>query len=270
MLATFSPERVFRFIAIGALVVTLPACNTFERLSEAGGAPALAKIEDPQAQAGYKPVSMPMPTPQPAQRNPNSLWRNGARAFFKDQRASQVGDLLTILITIDDKAKLQNATTRARDNKEDAGLSHLLGFETIPGSGKASQADIIADGSAMGKFLTGVDPTHLATANSTSASTGKGDVNRLEQINLKLAATVTQTLPNGNMVIQGKQEVRVNAELRELTITGIIRPEDIDSTNMIGYEKIAEARISYGGRGTVSDVQAPRYGQQLFDILFPW
>jgi len=266
-------RQAAHFALLGALVLALPACNTFERMSEVGSAPSLGKIEDPQAQPGYKPVSMPMPAPQPAARNPNSLWRNGARAFFKDQRAAQVGDLLTITIAITDNAALANTSARSRTNSEHAGLPNLLGFETSPtatGTGAAATGAAAAAGSSMEKFLTGVDPSNLVNTNSTTSNNGTGSIARSETVNLKLAAVVTQTLPNGNLVIQGKQEVRVNFELRELTITGIIRPEDIDSTNAISYEKIAEARISYGGRGQITDVQQPRYGQQLFDILFPF
>lgn len=272
-MAVSSASRAANLALLGALVLALPACNTFERLGDVGSPPTLGKIEDPQAQPGYKPVSMPMPAPQPTTRNPNSLWRNGARAFFKDQRAAQVGDLLTITIAITDNAALANSTNRSRANNEHAGLPNMLGFETSPSassSGGNLSGAAAAAGSSMEKFLTGVDPTNLVNANSTTSNNGTGTIARSETVNLKLAAVVTQTLPNGNLVIQGKQEVRVNFELRELTITGIIRPEDIDSTNAISYEKIAEARISYGGRGQVTDVQQARYGQQLFDILFPF
>jgi len=231
------------------LVAGLSACNTMSRLSEVGSGPDLSKIEDPQAKQGYQPVSLPMPTPTPAERNPNSLWRAGSKAFFKDQRASKVGDLITVEIEIKDQAKLSNQTNRARDNMDTAKLNNFLGFE---------------DQGFFEKITPKID------MESNLSNSGKGAIVRSETVDLKLAAIITQTLPNGNLVLQGKQEVRVNQELRDLVITGVIRPEDVTSTNTVSYEKIAEARISYGGRGQVSDVQQPRYGQQIFDILMPF
>lgn len=232
------------------LVAGLSACNTMSRLSEVGSGPQLSKIEDPQAKAGYTPVSLPMPAPTPAERNPNSLWRTGSKAFFKDQRAAKVGDLITVEITINDQAKLSNETQRSRNNSDTADLNNFLGFEKA------------------GLLGAKLDPS--IDLGSTTKNDGKGAITRSESVALKLAAIITQTLPNGNLVLQGKQEVRVNEELRDLVITGVIRPEDVTSTNTISYEKIAEARISYGGRGQVSDVQQPRYGQQIFDILMPF
>ncbi len=255
-----SARPIVKAITIGALILALPACNTFDRLSNIGDGPTLAGIKDPQAQPGYKPVSMPMPAPQPSQRNPNSLWRNGARAFFKDQRASQVGDLLTVTVAISDNATVnstlaQNQGTAANPNGETIGLPNLPSY-----MGAASYA------AALGTAAAG----SLGSTSSSSQVNNTGAIARKETINLTLAAVVIQILPNGNLVIEGKQQVKVNAEMRELTITGIVRPEDIDSSNQISYQRIAEARISYGGQGTVSDVQAPRYGQQLMDILLPF
>ena len=119
-------------------------------------------------------------------------------------------------------------------------------------------------------FPSAIDPTNLLELDSNTDSTGSGKISRDEQIEVKIAAVISQVLPNGNLVIHGRQEYRVNYEARELQIAGIIRPEDISSTNSIVYEKIAEARISYGGRGQISDLQQPRYGQQVLDIFFPF
>jgi len=243
--------RTLSRVALPVLLVAgLSACNTMTRLSEVGSGPDLSKIEDPQAKPGYTPVSLPMPAPTPGERNPNSLWRAGSKAFFKDQRAAKVGDLITVEIVIKDQAKLSNQTTRARDNSDTADLTTFLGLE------KSS--------------VLGANITPSIDLGSTTSNSGKGAITRSESVELKLAAIITQTLPNGNLVLQGKQEVRVNEELRDLVITGVIRPEDVTSTNTVSYEKIAEARISYGGRGQVSDVQQPRYGQQIFDILMPF
>lgn len=250
MNAKFSPLVVAALI----LATALGGCRTLDRLAGVGEDPSMTPIQNPTLMANYQPITMPMPAPITDQRQPNSLWRPGSRAFFKDQRATQVGDILTVLVEIEDQATLDNSTTRERDAAEEAGLDNFLGFE--------SQLHKI--------FPDAIDPTNLVTADSASSSTGTGTVDRQEDIELKVAAVITQILPNGNMVLQGRQEVRVNAEVRELMVAGIIRPEDITSVNTINYEKIAEARIAYGGRGMLSDLQQPRYGQQIYDIIFPF
>ncbi len=79
-----------------------------------------------------------------------------------------------------------------------------------------------------------------------------------------------QMLPNGNMVVAGRQEVKVNQELRELRVAGIIRPQDINMNNTIPYEKIAEARITYGGDGSISRQQLRGYGEGVVDIVLPY
>ncbi len=105
---------------------------------------------------------------------------------------------------------------------------------------------------------------------SDTSNVGAGAVQRSEAINLTLAALVAQVLPNGNLVIDGHQQVLVNNEMRDMRVSGIVRREDITQDNTVNLTQIAEARITYGGKGTVSDVQQPRYGSQLFDILMPW
>jgi len=247
-------RRLVPLAAVLMLGTALGGCNTLTRLSQVGEEPPLTSIENPTALPTYQPVSMPMPAPVTEERQANSLWRTGSRAFFKDQRANQVGDILTVVIEISDDASLNNTTNRARTADENADLSAFLGFE--------GQLDnILPDG---------VDPTNLVDAGSDSSTTGSGTVAREEDINLRVAAVVTQVLPNGNLVLTGRQEVRVNYEVRELLVAGIIRPEDVTSVNTVDYDQIAEARISYGGRGQITDVQQPRYGQQVFDILFPF
>jgi flagellar L-ring protein precursor FlgH len=237
-----------------ALATALAGCNTLTRLSQVGEEPPLTKIENPVQQASYRPVSMPMPAPKPIERNTNSLWRTGARAFFKDQRAGDVGDILTVLIDIQDSATISNSTSRERRANEDASLNAILGYET-----------------SLNRILPeAINPGNLVDGDSLSTSSGSGTIERDEEIQVKIAAIITQVLPNGNFVIHGRQEFRVNYEARELQIAGVIRPEDISSANSIVYEKIAEARISYGGRGHITDVQQARYGQQVFDILFPF
>lgn len=233
--------------------LTTSACAYGDRLAEVGQQPALSAIENPTSQPGYRPVRMPMPTPAYASTQPNSLWRSGSRAFFKDQRASRVGDILTINVSITDQAKLDNKTSRSRSSSEDMGVTSLLGLETT-----LFALDEGASGSAKVKL------------GSNGSAAGQGKVDRKETLSTTLAAVVTQVLPNGNLVIEGRQEVRVNFEVRELIVAGIVRPEDIKSDNTLDSSKIAEARIAYGGRGQITDVQQPRYGQQIIDILLPF
>jgi flagellar L-ring protein precursor FlgH len=237
-------------IAVGAL----SACNTLTRLSEVGDGPQVSAIQNPTQKAGYQAVSMPMPQPVAPPANANSLWRPGSRAFFKDQRAKDVGDILTVAVSINDSASFETNLTRKRDSSEDAGITGLLGFEN-------SLNKILPDA---------VNPASLVGTTGTSANSNSGKTGRTESMTVNMAAVITQVLPNGNLVISGKQEIRVNYELRELSVQGIIRPEDISSSNSVTYDKIAEARIHYGGRGVASDVTQPRYGQQLLDVILPF
>src|SRR3569833_330057 len=230
----------------------LSGCAAIGRLKTIGQAPPLSEVDNPTARPGYKPEQMPMPAAQPASYNPNSLWRIGSRAFFKDQRAHQVGDLLTVAVNITDKANIENDTSRSRTNKEDSGITDFIGAKTL--------------GTQAQKVL----PGRILTADSTSSSEGKGSVDRKEALQATDAAVVTPVPPNGNLVAEGKQEIRVNFEIRELVVAGIVRPEDIQSDNTIESTKIAQARIAYGGRGQIMDVQQPRYGQQVMDVLLPF
>jgi len=243
-----------RALAIGALALTLGACGAVDRLANVGRAPALTAIEDPTAQPGYVPVRMPMPEPEVVAFASNSLWRQGARGFFKDQRAAQVGDLVTVRVRVTDRAQFDNQTRRSRQNGENLGVGGLFGLETQ--YGQVFGDDVQADA--------------LVAANSDSSSQGAGSVRRSENLTTNVAAVVTQRLPNGNLVIEGKQEIRVNFEVRELIVAGIVRPEDIENDNTIDSTKIAQARIAYGGRGQLTDVQQPRYGQQVLDVLLPF
>jgi flagellar L-ring protein FlgH len=252
------PHSLSRNLLTGAvalaLTASLAACGAGERLANVGKTPQLTAIENPTLLPDYQPVSMPMPARELGEQQPASLWRQGSRAFFKDQRASRVGDILTVLINIEDEASLDNTSSRSRANNEGLGLDAFLGFE-----------------SELMNFLPdAVDPSDLVTADSTSNSLGTGQTSRSEDIELRIAALITQVLPNGNMVLQGRQEVRVNNEIRELQVVGIIRPEDITAVNTVDYDKIAEARIAYGGRGHITDMQQPRYGQQVYDIVAPF
>ena len=223
------------------------------------GATIQAAIRNPAPMTPVVPipsaVAQPQYAPPPvASASANSIWRTGSRAFFGDQRASKIGDVLTVNIDIRDNAKVENQTATSRDTSIDTGVSSFFGLE-----------------SKVAKVLPGtVDPAHLITSGSSSSVAGQGSVNRSEAVSLTIAAIVSGVLPNGNLIIQGRQEVRINQELRELTIAGIVRPEDITASNTIRHTQIAEARVSYGGRGAVSRVQRVPAGQALVEQFTPF
>jgi flagellar L-ring protein precursor FlgH len=236
-----------------ALVALLPlgACTTVE---EAVHGPNLTPMGYPSQLVARDQVVLASARETPTPASANSLWRAGARAFFIDQRAGKVGDILTVQIDIDDSAKTSTSTTSSRTSGMKSGVPHFLGLET-----------------SLGKILPGAfDPANAIETNATSSNAGDGSVNRAEKISLTIAAVVTSVLPNGNLVIQGTQEVRTNAEMRQLTVSGIVRPEDITSSNTIKHTQIAEARINYGGRGDISRVQKTPWGQSIVEKVQPF
>lgn len=248
-------HKLFKISGVLIALSMLTACGAGNRLENIGKAPNLTSIESPTQKIGYRAVQMPMAKKQSRRKYSASLWSQGNGTFFGDNRASDVGDIVTIDINISDKAKIDNKTTRGRTSSEDFGIDAFGGIiEKI-----ASAVPTLE-----------LDPSKLVSFGNTSKSAGNGSVNRKEDLQLKIAAVIIQKLPNGNLVIEGRQEVRVNFEVRELIIAGIVRPSDIKSDNTIDSSRIAEARISYGGRGQISDVQQPRYGQQVLDVLLPF
>jgi flagellar L-ring protein FlgH len=229
------------------LSTTLCGCSdAWNRIQNIGQTPKLDPVGNP---ADTKLVAA-IPALPPISHQGNSLWQPGAKSFFHDPRASHVGDVITVNVTVADAAKLQNSTTRTRTNSDDANLTNFFGLESV--------------------LPSAMNPSSLVKMGSDTSNVGSGGVDRQESINMTLAALVAQILPNGNLVIDGHQQVRVNSEMRDMRVSGIVRREDITQDNTVNLDQIAEARISYGGQGTVSDVQQPRYGSQLFDILMPW
>lgn len=238
-----------------AFCLTLGACSTLDRVRNIGSVPPLTPTTNPAELHGRAPISLPMPAPVHTDTiTTNSLWRTGRKSFFKDQRARTTGDIVTIVININDRARLDNSTERSRSTGEQAAIPAFGGLEQ-------RLVDLLPDGA---------NAAQLVDLSSDSTSRGEGSIDRQEEVRLSVAAIVTDVLPNGNLVIAGRQEVRVNNEIRELTVTGVVRPEDIANTNTINHTQIAEARISYGGRGQITDVQQSRYGQQIYDIIFPF
>ena len=207
-------------------------------------------------------ISIPMPEKAPfvapQRAEASGLWSTSTRSFFGDNRAKQVGDILTVIIDIEDEADLSNQSERSRSSSQTAGSPTFFGY-----------------GGKIDRILPGISETDLPAGdivdlNSTSGSSGEGTISRNETISLRVAATIIEALPNNNFVIAGRQEVMVNKELRELRIAGVVRPVDITLRNTISYDKIAEARIAYGGRGQISAVQQPRYGQDALEVILPY
>lgn len=245
---------VLRIGGVALVAVALSGCNFFQRLSNVGEKPEMRPVENPTERQEVRPVSFPMPAPQTAQPNPGSLWRQGARFFLKDQRASRVGDILTVTVSIADSANQTNTSARQRTGTETLGVPQVLGFET----------------ELSGWLPRAFNAANAVNINSGSTTGATTSVVRADTITMRVAAVVTQVLPNGNMVVHGRQEVRVDYDVRELVVGGVIRGEDINFNNEIAYDKIAEARISYSGRGVNSDLHQPRYGQQVLDIVLPF
>lgn len=239
-------KRFVSFSAVG-LSLLLTACAG--ELREIGREPALTPVG-----SGLLPdrtTQLGLPVTQAAYRSGNTTWRDSGADLFMDARALHVGDVVTVKVQINDKADMDNTLNRSRDSKLGLAtdLSYDLGFGGTGNKGS-------------GKIDGALDRT-------TSTDT-KGAIKRSENIDLLVAAVVSEVLPNGNLVISGTQEVRVNYEVRVLSVAGVIRPRDISTDNSISYEKIAEARVSYGGRGHVSEISRPAYGQQLIDVISPF
>jgi flagellar L-ring protein FlgH len=243
---------LLRSALLSTVAMLSASCSTLEQLQHLGQQPKLSPVQNPTTAPGYKPVQMPMPTPQPATYNPNSLWRNGSRAFFNDQRAHQVGDILTVKVNINDTAEFQDQTQLTRSTTEDSEITNFLGANTIANPSKA------------------ILPGSLLTSDGNTQMQGNGTINRQDQLVTNVAAVVTQVLPNGNLVLEGKQEIRLNSEKRELLIAGVARPEDIESDNTIELPKIAEARVAYGGEGTLTNIQTQPWGQQVTNVVLPF
>lgn len=232
---------------IFAALLTVAGCS---RLENVGRAPDFTNAEGSQAYLAMASGGLP----KQARGTAPSLWNSGRASLLGDRRAERRGDILTVVIEINDKAEISNSTERSRSGSENLKVPQLFG---IPQRIDAE----LPEGASLAEAV---------TTSQSSASGGDGSVSRNEKLTLRVAATITDVLPNGVARIEGSQEVRVNFEIRELLVTGYVRPEDISRQNEITYDKIASARISYGGRGQITDVQQPRYGQQVADILLPF
>jgi flagellar L-ring protein precursor FlgH len=262
-------KTLLRTAAVALAAASLTACAARDRLSYVGQTPPMSQIDNGaamtgtpggdsvsqgQAEAARLARARAIGEARARESNPNSLWRSNSSTFFGDPRAAEIGDILTVSIDISDRAQVSNQSNRSRATAEDANLTNFFGGEA-----------------ALDQFFNdAVNPASLANFGSNSSTQGAGSVNRSETIEMTAAAIVTEVLWNGNLVINGRQEVRINNEVRELLIAGIVRPEDIAADNTIDHQKIAEARISYGGRGHISEMQRPPIGQELYNLLWPF
>lgn len=233
------------------LIIISAGCARIENL---GQAPEFTPVQSSPASMAMLSPGLPMRTETARPQDQASLWDGGPQSLLGDRRAVQRGDILTVVIEIDEKAEISNSSKRSRKGSESLEISNLVGIpqridQKLPvGASLGSAVDI----------------------DSSSNSGGDGSVKRREKLTLRVAATIVDVMPNGVLAIEGTQEVRVNFELRELLVSGFVRPEDISRQNEITSDKIASARISYGGRGQITDVQQPRYGQQVADIFLPF
>ena len=198
-------NRTVRVVAPAVACLLLAGCGSLSKMSEVGRPPEMTPTSDPTKDPAWRPVTMPMPAREATPNEVNALWRGGSRAFFKDQRAAQVGDIVTVLVNMADAANVQNATSASRSSGETAGLANFFGMESL-----------------MPKTI--ADPSKLLNMNSANNNGGTGQIQRNETVTVRVAGVVTQVLPNGNLVVAARQEFRVNSELRELQITGVIRP----------------------------------------------
>lgn len=233
------------------LLLILTACSRGDIVER--GAEFSGTVNGPEHLAMMSP-GLPATSDRNSLTDRASLWSGGRRSLLGDRRALMQGDILTVVIEIDDKAEISNSSSRSREGSEALAIPSLLG---IP----QRINPLLPEGASL-------DPA--VEFESSSKSSGDGSVRRKEKLTLRVAATITSVLPNGVLNIQGSQEVRVNFEVRELLVSGFVRPEDISRQNEITYDKIASARISYGGRGQISNAQKPRYGQQLVDHILPF
>ncbi|MFV0512275.1 MAG: flagellar basal body L-ring protein FlgH [Jhaorihella sp.] len=241
----------FRGIVLPAVMVMLTACGKADHL---GKAPSLSpNTETPEHVAMLWP-GLPLHTRPERRVDQASLWSGERHSLLGDRRAVKKGDILTVVIEIDERAEISNDTDRSRSGSEDLSIPHLFGLP--------QRADMrLPDGANMDNAL---------SIGSSSRAKGKGTVKRKEKLTLRVAATIVDVLPNGVLSISGSQELRVNFEMRELLVSGFVRPEDISRQNEVTYDKIASARVSYGGSGQITDLQQPRYGQQILDAILPF
>lgn len=247
-------QSLWKMFYLAGTAGLLTGCNMFQELSNVGEPPEMSQIQNPVLVDGYKPVTMPMPTPLEPSPHVNSLWQEGSRAFFKDQRASKVGDVVTVDIKFETEAKIDSTFQVARTTSQTLAVPNMYGYEKyLPKI-----------------FPDAVKPNALVNVGSSPSVDAQGKRKSKDTMETKIAATIIQILPNGNMVLQGRRELRISGEVRTLELRGIIRREDIAAGNRIKYSKIAEARISDVTKGEMSDLNQVPWGQEVLDKILPF
>jgi flagellar L-ring protein FlgH len=242
---SFSP-----YLALATLVF-VTACGRADHL---GKPPSFSPSEETPEHVAMLWPGLPLQTRSDRAVDRSSLWSGARQSLLGDRRAVSKGDILTVVVEIDEKAEISNNTQRSRNGSESMGIENFFGFPQR----------------ANARLPAGASLSDAISIDSKSQADGKGSVKRKEKLTLRIAATIVEIMPNGVLSIAGSQELRVNFEMRELFVSGFVRPEDISRQNEITYDKIASARVSYGGRGQISDVQQPRYGQQILDTILPF
>lgn len=244
-------NKSFKFASLLVVALGSTACS---RVNHVGKEPSFTDQTQSLERVAMATPNAPILTGPTSVFDNASLWRAGQNSLLGDRRAAKRGDIMTIVIEIDESAEFENSSERSRSADQSLSIPQLFGIpQRINNS--------LPEGATLDDAV---------SISSSGGSSGDGSISRSEELMLRVAATVINVLPNGVLEIQGVQEVRVNYEMRALYVSGFVRPQDISRQNEITYDKIASAKISYGGRGHITDVQQPRYGQQVVDMILPF
>lgn len=183
-----------------------------------------------------------------------SLWPGEQHSLYADHKARTTGDILTITIAEKASASKMASTDSDRSSSISASLPNLLGLEN---------SNLLAQNPNL-------DLSALVKADFANSFEGSGKTVRKEDLVASLTTQVIQVYPNGNLKIRGGKEVRVNNETQVIYLTGIVRPVDIMANNTIDSKHVLNARISYTGKGAISDKQHPGWLTRVIDNVWPF
>lgn len=182
-----------------------------------------------------------------------SIWQASSGSLTEDMKARRRGDILTIVITETASASKEAKTDTSRGSTVNAGIPNFMGLEKV-GLLKNNIGDL----------------SKLISANVDSSYKGSGSTSRAENLKATMTARVVEVLPNGNMMIEGRRNIKVNNEDQEIVLEGVVRPRDIGADNVVNSIYIADAKISYFGRGIISDRQSPGWLMNIVDKVWPF